>query len=824
MDAQDDGGAAPAIPTAAHAAGPPDGGAPTPLSFRSRKALITQAFSGLSMADLTNSLPELVSIALVSALSGPRTLNSDSDRVHRVESNALPATLLAAFGALANGMNRRIIVAEDAAAAVADAPVPTLPPSPEGVHDYASELLKYAIDYVGYSGRRRDELHGASSGDGDGLLSARNLFSDSLVKLLAPGKDPAPNESQKNLQRAVRRRTPDELRMIRKGFGNIRRTLTRAEYHRMRDNPTGLGQALEALDLAKNRETFMPRFQTEQSLEEVMHKAEVGARRKVRVQEKTMDIKRLGVLAFHDGSWRPARIESVTRGVHPTDGTAGLLQSATVTVFYPNDPQRSEGVEVQDLPRKSIRVRAMPWAKIDPGSVAWIPPEYTLGALLQYGFFQTNADGVEQLLVMLWDGTGQMRSETDHYHDITVGGILLPQGTDTDSSVLRLFVDFLSSNKDSRTLWDNWGADWARRWTEELKKDAWNATAEKRKIKSCLIADMKALWDLTASFPPNHFDPTDTYDVTNNVPKNMSRAYDHAAHRRFFLALPNKMTDRILKIHADWKQTGKYFNVKGKYALPHPPEFNLHGLLHLGRAIAQDFATLLELADACGMLMKLLVYLRTHCGISLIHHHESSVNGSGVWTIDVRQKVGVVLRQSQHPMTVQPKCYCGCGFAWPVQTPAGKHACESASVLMLMCRLTHADFLRTDPWQAGGIQEKSAEVHRVRAETHAAVMVELRGCSKSLKPSVLGHAAHGARYLHLMNDHGLRAACVKEDPIEVVHESILDLLKGVGRNFGGGLGTSCKQKGREVRLLVPIYYVSVGPSDLTFVLFWLCRC
>jgi len=77
--------------------------------------------------------------------------------------------------------------------------------------------------------RDRDVLDVANLDASASVLAARNNLCRSLIKLLAPGKDPDPNMSQQNVQMAVSRRMAAKLRAIRAAFAKVRRKMSRAD-------------------------------------------------------------------------------------------------------------------------------------------------------------------------------------------------------------------------------------------------------------------------------------------------------------------------------------------------------------------------------------------------------------------------------------------------------------------------------------------------------------------------------------------------------------------------------------------------------------------
>ena len=113
------------------------------------------------------------------------------------------------------------------------------------------------------------------------VLAARNNLCRSLIKLLAPGKDPDPNMSQQNVQMAVSRRMAAKLRAIRAAFAKVRRKMSRADYSRyIHDATTGLCRTLAALNLTSCYGDLVPRFQSVKSTELYMSVAELGAPRR----------------------------------------------------------------------------------------------------------------------------------------------------------------------------------------------------------------------------------------------------------------------------------------------------------------------------------------------------------------------------------------------------------------------------------------------------------------------------------------------------------------------------------------------------------------
>ena len=113
------------------------------------------------------------------------------------------------------------------------------------------------------------------------VLAARNNLCRSLIKLLAPGKDPDPNMSQQNVQMAVSQRMAAKLRAIRAAFAKVRRKMSRADYSRyIHDATTGLCRTLAALNLTSCYGDLVPRFQSVKSTELYMSVAELVAPRR----------------------------------------------------------------------------------------------------------------------------------------------------------------------------------------------------------------------------------------------------------------------------------------------------------------------------------------------------------------------------------------------------------------------------------------------------------------------------------------------------------------------------------------------------------------
>ena len=122
------------------------------------------------------------------------------------------------------------------------------------------------------------------------VLAARNNLCRSLIKLLAPGKDPDPNMSQQNVQMAVSRRMAAKLRAILAAFAKVRRKMSRADYSRyIRDATTGLGRTLAALNLTSCYGDLVPRFQSVKSTELYMSVAELGAPRRTLILTSSDD-------------------------------------------------------------------------------------------------------------------------------------------------------------------------------------------------------------------------------------------------------------------------------------------------------------------------------------------------------------------------------------------------------------------------------------------------------------------------------------------------------------------------------------------------------
>ena len=200
-----------------------------------------------------------------------------------MEQRTFPAALLAVFAELSDGLSTRVQVtapgaAAGAAAAPANAPPPVLGLVGSCPPNRGLNLLKNAIDlHI----RDRDVLDVANLDASASVLAARNNLCRSLIKLLAPGKDPDPNMSQQNVQMAVSRRMAAKLRAIRAAFAKVRRKMSRADYSRyIRDATTGLGRTLAALNLTSCYGDLVPRFQSVKSTELYMSVAELGAPRR----------------------------------------------------------------------------------------------------------------------------------------------------------------------------------------------------------------------------------------------------------------------------------------------------------------------------------------------------------------------------------------------------------------------------------------------------------------------------------------------------------------------------------------------------------------
>jgi hypothetical protein len=186
-----------------------------------------------------------------------------------LEQRTFPAALLAVFAELSDGLSA------GAAAAPANAPPPVLGLVGSCPPNRGLNLLKNAI-YLHI--RDRDVLDLAHLDASALVLTARNNLCWSLIKLLAPGKDPDPNMSQPNVQMAVSRRMAAKLRAIRATFAKVRRKMSRADYLRyIRDATTGLGRTLAALNHTSCYGDLVPRFQLVKSTELYMSVAELGA-------------------------------------------------------------------------------------------------------------------------------------------------------------------------------------------------------------------------------------------------------------------------------------------------------------------------------------------------------------------------------------------------------------------------------------------------------------------------------------------------------------------------------------------------------------------
>ena len=145
------------------------------------------------------------------------------------------------------------------------------------------------------------------------VLAARNNLCRSLIKLLAPGKDPDPNMSQQNVQMAVSQRMAAKLRAIRAAFAKVRRKMSRADYSRyIHDATTGLCRTLAALNLTSCYGDLVPRFQSVKSTELYMSVAELGAPRRTLILTSSLCIttdERVEICPVDPISSRPLRTD-----------------------------------------------------------------------------------------------------------------------------------------------------------------------------------------------------------------------------------------------------------------------------------------------------------------------------------------------------------------------------------------------------------------------------------------------------------------------------------------------------------------------------------